>query len=193
MHLTPREQERLLLASAADLARRRLGRGSRLGASEAVALVCDEVLEMAWDGLDLEGIVERARRLIPRDRLLPDVAALVPVIQVEALFPYGTVLVHIAQPFGPAPPGGAGAVCPGGEEVELAPGRERGSAVLRNTGELPIWVSSHVPLNGLNPALQVDLADAGHFRLDVAAGVAVRVNPGEARTVDVVRMEGDPA
>lgn len=191
MHLTPREQERLLLASAADLARRRLARGSRLGASEAIALVCDEVLEMAWDGLGLDDIIDRARRRIPGDGLLPDVAALVPMIQVEALFPYGTVLVHVGQPFGPASPSAAGAVRPGGEEIELAPGRQRGFAVLRNRGALPVWVSSHVPLSGLNPALEVDLADAGHFRLDVPAGVAVRVAPGEVRTVGVVRTEGD--
>ncbi len=62
MHLTPREQERLLLAAAADLARRRLARGAPLGATEAVALVCDEICELAWDGVALETVIERARR-----------------------------------------------------------------------------------------------------------------------------------
>src|SRR3954447_11224954 len=116
MHLTPREQERLLLAAGADLARRRLARGASLGASEAIALVCDEVQEMAWDGLPLAEVIERARVLIPIGRLLPDVAALVPVIQVEALFPHGTVLVHITAPFGAPAPGSAGGVQPGGAE-----------------------------------------------------------------------------
>jgi urease subunit gamma/beta len=191
MHLTPREQERLLLAAGADLARRRLARGASLGASEAIALVCDEVQEMAWDGLPLADVIERARGLIPLERLLPDVAALVPVIQVEALFPHGTVLVHIAAPFGAPAPGSAGGVRPGGAEIELAPGREREVASLRNTGALPIWVSSHVPLDTLNPALEVDLVDAGRFRLDVPAGVAVKVEPGQARQVAVVRILGD--
>jgi urease subunit gamma/beta len=191
MHLTPREQERLLLAAGADLARRRLARGASLGASEAIALVCDEVQEMAWDGLPLAEVIERARVLIPIGRLLPDVAALVPVIQVEALFPHGTVLVHITAPFGAPAPGSAGGVQPGGAEIELAPGREREVAALRNTGALPIWVSSHVPLDTLNPALEVDLVDAGRFRLDVPAGVAVKVEPGEARRVAVVRILGD--
>ena len=58
MHLTPRERERLLLAAAADLARRRLARGAPLGATEAVALVCDEICELAWDGVALATVVE---------------------------------------------------------------------------------------------------------------------------------------
>ncbi len=99
MHLTPREQERLLLAAAADLARRRLARGAPLGATEAVALVCDEICELAWDGIALETVIERARAVIPASALLPGVAGLVPVIEVEALFPWGSTLVHVAGPF----------------------------------------------------------------------------------------------
>ena len=99
MHLTPRERERLLLAAAADLARRRLARGAPLGATEAVALVCDEICELAWDGVALEAVIERARAVIPASALLPGVAALVPVVEVEALFPWGTTLVHVDGPF----------------------------------------------------------------------------------------------
>ena len=99
MHLTPREQERLLLAAAADLARRRLARGAPLGATEAVALVCDEICELAWDGIALEAVIERARAVIPASALLPGVAGLVPVLEVEALFPWGTTLVHVDRPF----------------------------------------------------------------------------------------------
>src|ERR1700744_776835 len=104
MHLTPRERERLLLAAAADLARRRLARGAPLGATEAGALVCDKVCELAWDGLSLAEVVDRARRVIPPAALLPGVAGLVPVIEVEALFPWGSTLVHVDAPFGPAQP-----------------------------------------------------------------------------------------
>src|SRR5271154_3707640 len=99
MHLTPRERERLLLAAAADLARRRLARGAPLGANEAVALVCDGICELAWDGVALETVIERARAVIPAAALLPGVAALVPVLEVEALFPWGTTLVHVDRPF----------------------------------------------------------------------------------------------
>jgi urease subunit gamma/beta len=190
MHLTPREQERLMLAAGADLARRRLARGARLGATEAVALVCDEVQEMAWDDLSLAEVVERARAVVPRDSLLPDVPALIPLIEVEALFPHGTVLVHVAQPFGEPAPGAAGSVRPAGEEIELAPGRRRAVAVVRNTGALPMWISSHVPFDSLNPALQVSLGNPSGYRLDVPAGVSIKVDPQQERTLSVVQILG---
>ena len=189
MHLTPREQERLLLSSGADLARRRLARGTRLGAAEAVALVCDEICELAWDDVPLEEVVERARTVVPAGSLLPGVAAAVPSVQVEALFPHGSVLVHVAAPFGPSDADGPGAVRTQPSAVELAPGRRHEVATLHNTGAQPIWVSSHFPLGALNPALEVSLADAAGYRLDVPAGVAVRIDPGEHKQVGVVGIE----
>ncbi len=193
MHLTPREHERLLLSSAADLARRRLERGARLGATEAVALVCDEVCEMAWDDRPLPEIVERAREVVPRGSLLPGLASLVPQVQVEALFPHGTVLVHVEAPFGEPREDGPGAVRAHPGSVELAPARERRSVALCNTGPLPIWVSSHVPLGDLNDALEVALDDADRFRLDLPAGTAVKVAPGETRRLEAVAIRGSRA
>jgi urease subunit gamma/beta len=200
MHLTPREQERLLLSAGADLARRRLARGARLGAAEAVALVSDEICEMAWDDLPLEDVVRRAGEVVPPEAVAPGVASLVPLVEVEALFPHGTVLVHVDRPFGPPEPDGPGAVLPAVQSRELAPGRPRARATLRNTGSLPIWVSSHVPLGHLNPALEVTVtgsaggeAPAGEtarYRLDIPAGAAVQVPPGERRDVDVVLVGG---
>jgi urease subunit gamma/beta len=190
MHLTPREQERLLLASGAELARRRLARGARLGAPDAVALVCDEICEMAWDGLPYAEVVTRAREVVRCEQLVDGVAAAVPALQVEALFPHGTVLVHVDAPFGPPPADGPGAVRTGDAPVELAPGRERSTAVLRNTGRLAVWVSSHVPLDRLNAALEVRIAGEGRYRLDVPAGTALRVDAGAEREVAVVRIGG---
>lgn len=190
MHLTPREQERLLLAAAADLARRRLARGAPLGATEASALVCDEVCEMAWDGVPFDEVVRRAREVVDPATLVDGAAAAVGSLQVEALFPHGTALVHVDAPFGPPPPDGPGAVRARPGRIALAPGRERATAVVRNGGELDVWVSSHVPLDGLNPALAVD-APPGRWRLDVPAGTAERVAPGESRTLGIVALEGD--
>lgn len=190
MHLTPREHERLLLAAGADLARRRIARGALLGAPEAVALVCDEICELAWDGVPYEDVVTRAREVVKPDQLVDGVAAAVPALQVEALYPHGSVLVHVDSPFGPPPADGPGAVRVGAGEVELAPGRERATAVLRNTGALPVWVSSHVPLDHLNPAVQVRVPVEGRYRLDVPAGTALRVEAGAEREVAVVRIGG---
>jgi urease subunit gamma/beta len=122
VHLTPRERERLLLAAAADLARRRLARGAPLGATEAVALVCDEVCELAWDGVPLDEVIARARAVIPPAALLPGVAGLAPVIEVEALFPWGSTLVHVAAPFGEGQERGDS------ERVLLAPAAPRSPA-----------------------------------------------------------------
>lgn len=187
MHLTPRETERLLIAQAADLARRRLARGARLGAPEATALVSDEALEMAWDDEPLEAIISHCQALVDAGQLCPGVPAAVPTIQVEALFPHGTVLVHVPRPFGD--PEGAGDVRPAEEPVTLAPGRARDAATLLNTGERPTWVSSHVPLDGLNPAIRVTPPGGGlRWRLDVPAGSALRLDPGLSREVPVVAL-----
>jgi urease subunit gamma/beta len=208
VHLTPRERERLLLAAAADLARRRLARGAPLGSTEAVALVCDEVCELAWDGIALAEVIDRARRVVPPAALLPGVAGLVPVIEVEALFPWGSTLVHVDAPFGP--PGEAGPVRPAAGTIELAPGAERRTAQLRNTGTRDVWISSHYPLDQVNPAERVlvggeaepalvrdDPGDAGSdgeaaagpppgCRLDLPAGEALLLKAGEEREVRIV-------
>lgn len=195
MHLTPREQERLLLHSGAELARRRLARGARLGAPEAVALVCDEICELAWDDVPYADVVARARAILTPDQLVDGVPAAVPSLQVEALFPHGSVLVHVDAPFGPPGADAPGSVRPATGDLELAPGRPRTTAVLRNTGHAPIWVSSHVPLNNLNPALHVELDPAAgepaRYRLDIPAGTALRVDAGAHRETPVVLLGGD--
>ncbi|MDD7966627.1 urease subunit gamma [Actinomycetospora lemnae] len=193
MHLTPREEERVLLHGAAELARRRLARGARLGATEAIALVCDEICELAWDGHDLDDVVRRAREIVGPEQLLDGTAAAVPSLQVEALFPHGTTLVHVDRPFGPPEPDGPGAVRPAPGEVELAPGRARSGVVLRNDGEQAVWVTSHVPLDRLNRRLRVDVddgTDPAHLRLDLPAGTALRVEAGGTRAATAVHLGG---
>ena len=192
MHLTPRESERLLLAAAADLARRRLARGSRIGATEAVALVCDEICEMAWDGVPLDAVITRARQVVAPASLLPGVADLVPVLEVEALFPWGSTLVHVDSPFG-APADDhrserAGATVPAPGAIQLAAGAERRSVTLRNTGSRDVWISSHYPLDSVNAAVEVD-GFAGRCRLDLPAGEALLLRPGERLETVVVVTE----
>jgi urease subunit gamma/beta len=234
MHLTPRERERLLLAAAADLARRRLARGAPLGATEAVALVCDEICELAWDGVALETVIERARAVVPAAALLPGVAGLVPVLEVEALFPWGSTLVHVDAPFAAdrsqnpelersvASPGtvnspghgsdavteralargttvpGPGEVRAGAGEIALAPGVPRRTVLLRNTGPRDVWISSHFPLDQVNPAVEVAFADKAEravtgCRLDLPAGEALLLRPGEARTATVIVIAASSA
>ena len=190
MHLTPREQERLLLFTAAELARRPLARGARLGATEAIALVCDAVLEMDWDGVPLEEVVSRARGVVAADQVLPEGANTVPSLQVEALFPHGSSLVHVPEPFGPADPTGPGAVLAQDGDVDLAPGRLRRTVEVTNRGDRPVWISSHFPLEEVNPALELDREAVRGFRLDLPAGVSLQLAPGSTRVVPVVARGG---
>jgi urease subunit gamma/beta len=193
VHLTPRETERLLLAAAADLARRRLARGAPLGATEAVALVCDEICEMAWDGVPLADVITRARSVVPPASLLPGAASLVPVIEVEALFPWGSVLVHVDAPFGsPDHPERPGATLPAPGSIELAAGLPRRTVVLRNTGPRDVWISSHFPLDQVNPAVSVEGGPA-RTRLDLPAGEALLLRAGEERPATVVVVAGSPS
>lgn len=190
MHLTPRERERLLLAAAADLARRRLARGARIGATEAVALVCDEICEMAWDGAGLDEVIARARAVVPPRSLLPGVPSLVPVIEVEALFPWGSTLVHVDRPFGEdqdsyTERAGATLTPPG--SIELGAGATRRSVYIENTGPRDVWISSHFPLDQVNSAVQISGAVAG-CRLDLPAGEALLLRPGERRQAVVVEF-----
>jgi urease subunit gamma/beta len=199
MHLTPRERERLLLAAAADLARRRLARGAPLGATEAVALVCDEICELAWDGLPLETVIERARAVVPVAALLPGVAGLVPVLEVEALFPWGSTLVHVDVPFADDQnPDLERSVASPDAAIELAPGAMRRTVLLRNTGHRDVWISSHFPLDQVNPAVQIEFADEPEHpvtgcRLDLPAGQALVLRPGQERTATVIVVAANSA
>ncbi|MGH3328717.1 MAG: urease subunit gamma [Streptomycetales bacterium] len=193
MHLTPREQERLTLFTAAELARRRRSRGRRLGAPEAIALICDEVLERAWDGGSLDEVIAAGRAALTLDDVMDGVPSVVTQVQVEALFPSGTALVAIDTPLGPPDSDGPGAVRTGGGEVELTPGRARTTLAVRNDGDRPVYVSSHFPIAEVNAALVFDRDRARDMRLDVPAGTALGWQPGEEREVTLVMRKGGPA
>jgi urease subunit gamma/beta len=195
LHLTPSEHERLLLAAAADLARRRLSRGAKLGASEAIALICDEICEMAWDGMAIDEIVATAPQLVRGEQLLEGVDSMVPSVQVDALFPHGTALVHVEWPFGrrhlSADPAVVGAMLPGGGEIPLAVGHDRRTLTIRNTGERAIWISSHYPLDELNRALVITEDPPRGYRLDLPAGESLRIGPGEQKIVQAVSFKAN--
>jgi urease subunit gamma len=98
VHLTPREQEKLLIVVAADLARRRQSRGLKLNYPEAVAILSAEVLEAARDGKTVAEIMSAGAKILTRDQLMDGVAEMIHEVQVEATFPDGTKLVTIHDP-----------------------------------------------------------------------------------------------
>lgn len=100
MHLTPSDTEKLLLAVAGMVARDRLQRGVRLNHPEAVALLSTWVLERAREGVSVAELMTTGREVLTRDQVMPDVAAMLTDVQVEATFPDGRKLVTLHHPIG---------------------------------------------------------------------------------------------
>ncbi|MGH8069018.1 MAG: urease subunit gamma [Candidatus Entotheonellia bacterium] len=98
MRLTPRELERLQLFSAAELARKRRARGVKLNYPEAVALICDEIIEVARDGKTMAEAMEVAMTVLRRADVMDGVAAMLDKLQVEAMFTDGMKLVTLYDP-----------------------------------------------------------------------------------------------
>jgi urease gamma subunit len=98
MRLMPRELERLQLFSAAELARKRRGRGVKLNYPEAVALICDEIIEAARDGKTMEAVMEVAMSVLRRADVMDGVAEMLDKLQVEAMFADGMKLVTLYAP-----------------------------------------------------------------------------------------------
>jgi urease subunit gamma/beta len=190
MELTPREKDKLLLFTAALLAERRKARGLKLNYPEAVAYISAAILEGARDGRTVAELMEEGTRLLTEDDVMEGVAELIPDVQVEATFPDGTKLVTVHQPIPVRRPAGIGAVQPAAGTITLNQGRETVRLEVANTGDRPIQVGSHYHFAEVNPALSFDRNQALGFRLDIPAGTAVRFEPGQSRTVDLVAYGG---
>ena len=98
MHLTPREIEKLLIAAAADLARKRRARGLKLNHPESVALITSEILEGIRDGKTVSELMEYGATILRRDDVMEGVPEMIADVQVEGTFPDGTKLVTVHQP-----------------------------------------------------------------------------------------------
>jgi urease subunit gamma/beta len=216
MHLTPREIDKLTLHQAGFLAQKRLARGLRLNHPEAVALLATQLLELARDGRGVAELMDLGRRMLGRRQVMTGVPEMVSEVQVEGTFPDGTKLVTVHHPiaaehgdlslalygsFLPVPlleqfQGDAsaepppGAVTAAAGEIELNAGRATVSLRVTNLADRPIQVGSHYHFVETNPYLRFDRAAAYGKRLDIPAGMAVRFEPGEARTVQLVDIAG---
>src|SRR5271154_1432124 len=98
MNLTPREKDKLLIAMAAMVARRRLERGVKLNHPEAIALISDFILEGARDGRTVSELMEKGGHVVTRARVRDEIAEMIPEIQVEPTSPDGTKLVTVHEP-----------------------------------------------------------------------------------------------
>ena len=98
MNLTPREKDKLLIAMAANVARRRLERGVKLNHPEAVALITDFVVEGARDGRSVADLMQAGAQVVTRKQVMEGIAEMIHDVQVEATFPDGTKLVTVHEP-----------------------------------------------------------------------------------------------
>ena len=98
MNLTPREKDKLLIAMAASVARRRLERGVKLNHPEAVALISDFIVEGARDGRSVADLMQAGAHVITREQVMDGIAEMIHDVQVEATFPDGTKLVTVHEP-----------------------------------------------------------------------------------------------
>jgi urease subunit gamma/beta len=195
MLLTPTELERLTIFTAAELARKRRAKGLKLNHPEAVALIADEILEGAREGKSVAAMMSLGSMILSTDDVLPGVAAMVPILQVEGVFPDGTKLVTIHEPIRPAAGSLADTLEPGrilaGEgDVALCAGRPRVTVQVVNTGDRPVQIGSHYHFFEVNKALDFDRALAFAMRLDIPAGTAVRFEPGQRKEVTLVAFGG---
>ncbi|MDH6132464.1 urease subunit gamma/beta [Kitasatospora sp. MAA4] len=192
MRLTPTERDRLLIFTAAELARARRARGVRLNVPEATALIADTVCEAARDGRRLAEAIEAGRSVLSADDVLPGVPDVVTVIQVEAVFDDGTRLAVVNDPFrgaGSLGDGGPGAALPG-TGAGYDPTEETVVLSVHNTSAVPISVTSHFHFFESNPRLAFDRAAAYGTRLAVPAGSSVRFDPGAVVEVGLVPIGG---
>jgi urease subunit gamma/beta len=217
MHLTPREIDKLLLHQAGFLAQKRLARGVRLNHPEAVALIAAQLLEFIRDGRSVAELMDLGRRLLGHADVADGVADMIDEVQVEGTFPDGTKLVTVHHPIvadrgdmslalygsfltpsGVAErqslehlEGPAGAVMAAEGYLTLNEGRDVRQLAVTNRGDRPIQVGSHYHFVETNRALSFDREAAYGMRLDIPAGTAVRFEPGETKTVNLVAIAGN--
>ena len=191
MNLTPREKDKLLIAMAAIVARRRLERGVKLNHPEAVALITDFVVEGARDGRSVAELMEAGGRVLNANQVMDGIAGMIHDIQVEATFPDGTKLVTVHNPIRGADDKlvpGETSVATG--DIVMNEGRDTITLEVANAGDRPIQVGSHYHFFESNPGLKFNRAKARGFRLDIPAGTAIRFEPGQKREVRLVALAG---
>lgn len=192
MRLTQLEEERLIIFTAAELARRHRAAGMLLNAPEAVALICDAMLESARAGAAYGQIEEAGRGAVTAGECLEGVPALVDEVRLEVLMDEGTRLVVLLHPLGRSAPGHMvpGEIIPGEGPPVLRDERSARRLRVRNTSRHIVRVSSHFPFHRVNARLEFDREAARGHRLDLPAGESLRWSPGEERDVVLVAYGG---
>ncbi|WP_246075467.1 urease subunit gamma [Nonomuraea terrae] len=201
VHLTPHEQERLLIHVAAEVAAKRRARGLPLNYPEAVALLTAHILEGARDGRTVKELMDSGHGVLTRDEVMDGVPEMIDMIQVEATFPDGTKLVTVTDPIPPRDhvirPGQI--EHPDDRPVYVNEGLPVTLVEVRNVGDRAVQVGSHYHFYEVNPALEIRPGPGGEpdrkcaygMRLNIPAGKSQRFEPNDPVDVELVPLQGD--
>ena len=215
MRLSPKEIEKLMLHNAGFLAQKRYARGVLLNYPETIALISTQLLEFIREGVSVAELMDRGKKILGIDEVMPGVEKMIHDIQIEGTFPDGTKLVTVHEPicdqqlnnnwalYGSGLKKSKGAI-PIDNVVDKNPGEQiigEGVIVLNenrktkkigviNRGDRPIQVGSHYNFIDVNLALEFERKDTVGYRLNIPAGTAIRFEPGETKTVELVEISG---
>lgn len=193
MRLTPTERDRLLIFTAAELARTRQSRGLRLNVPEATALIADTVCEAARDGARLSEAAHAGASILGPGDVLAGVLDVVTEVKVEAVFDDGSRMVVVRDPFGPHSPTATsvGAVTPASPNRAISGSRVTARIDVLNTGDVPVSITSHFHFFEVNSRLSFDRPQAYGMRLAIPAGEALRFEPGLVVVAEITPIGGD--
>ena len=191
MHLTPREQERLMIHCAGELAKSRKNRGLKLNYPEAIAYITAELLELAREGKTVTELMQEGRKLLRTDDVMDGVAEMIHEIQLEATFPDGTKLVTVHEPIVPSNKNIPGEMIFDDDKLVINKEKDTAEITVTNTADRPVQVGSHFHFFEVNKELEFNRHIAYGMRLDIPSGTAVRFEPGETKRVRLVEIGGN--
>ncbi len=193
MKLTPKELDRLTIFTLAELARKRKARGIKLNYPEAVALICDEVMEEARAGRSFDEVKAHGTQVLTEEDVIEGVAELASRIYIEPLFEDGTKLVVLPHPIQKVKKDIQGKESiPGSshsDTITINAGKPTITLSVTNMSDHPVQITSHMPFWEINQRMQFDRVLAKGYRLDIPAGGATRWEPGETKEVRLCRLK----
>ena len=215
MHLSPKEIDKLMLHNAGFLAQKRYARGILLNYPETIALISAQLLEFIREGVSVVELMDRGKKILGCDEVMPGVEKMIHDIQIEGTFPDGTKLVTVHEPicdenlnndwalYGSGLQktgarihidniidGNPGASHIGEGVIILNKNRKTIELHVTNTGDRPIQVGSHYNFIDVNLSLEFDREASIGYRLNIPAGTAIRFEPGETKNIELVEISG---
>ena len=191
MFLTQTEQEKLMIYTAASLAKERKQRGLKLNYPEAVAIISSFILEGARDGRSVAELMVSATKVLDVSDVMEGVASMIQSVQTEATFDDGTKLVTVHNPIGVSNDEIiAGEYFIDDGEIELNKDLKAISIEVKNDGDRPIQIGSHYHFFEVNNNLNFNRALAYGKRLNIASGTSVRFEPGSSKEISLVDFTG---